>query len=113
MKRNLEIDMDSSGKRNRHVKFWKKFLRLTRGRVPVLRALEVIGGEETNELFREIVCSIRVAIEQGTAMSQALQKHPEEFSPSVVELIKMAEKSGAWDEILQEIADGLQEGTFD
>jgi len=46
-------------------------------------------------------------------MSQALKKYPAEFSVSVVELIRVAEKSGAWDEILPEITDGLSEGTFD
>lgn len=105
--------MALSDKQHRHVKFWKKFLRLTRGRVPVLRALEVISGEETNASFREVICSIRIAMEHGTAMSQVLQKHSPEFSSSVIELVKMAEKSGAWDEILQEIVDGLSESTFD
>lgn len=105
--------MTLSDKQHRHVKFWKKFLRLTRGRVPVLRALEVIGGEETSASFREVVCSVRIEMERGMTMSQVLQKHSSEFSLSVIELVKMAEKSGAWDEILQEIVDGLSEGTFD
>ena len=105
--------MELSEKQKRHAKFWKKFLRLTRGRVPVLKALEVIGGEEMQMSFNEVVCSVRLAMEQGVPMSQALQKHPSEFSMSVVELVKMAEKSGAWDEILKEISDGLSEGTFD
>jgi len=39
-------------------------------------------------------------------------RFPREFSPAVRELVKTAEKTGAWDDILQEIADGLQEGTF-
>ncbi|MDD4869729.1 MAG: type II secretion system F family protein [Kiritimatiellae bacterium] len=86
---------------------------MTRGRVPTLRTLEVIRGEETETSFKEIIQSIRLAMEQGVSMSQALQKYPSEFSPSVVELIRMAEKSGAWDEILLEITGGLSEGTFD
>jgi len=102
-----------SDKQERHVRFWKKFLRLTRGRVPVLRALEVISLEEKDEQFREVVLSIRGALEQGLTMSQVMQKQSSEFSPSVIELIKMAEKSGAWDEIIQEIVEGISEGTFD
>lgn len=105
--------MNLSDKQQKHAKFWRKFLRMTRGRVPVLRALEVIAGEENDESFRTIICSIKDAMEKGTAMSQALQGHPSAFSASVVELVKMAEKSGAWDEILHEIVDGLSEGTFE
>jgi len=103
----------SSEKRRRHVKFWRKFLRLTRGRVPVLKALEVIAGEEKNASFVKVIGSIRLAMEQGIPMSQPLKKYSSEFSPSVVELVKMAEKSGEWDDIVQEIADGLVEETFD
>jgi len=108
-----KVKVNLSDKQQRHVKFWRKFLRLTRGRVPVLRTLEVVAGEENNEEFRVIICSIKDAMDQGTAMSQALRKYPAEFSSSVVELVGMAEKSGAWDEILHEIVDGLLEGTFE
>jgi len=105
--------MEISDKRSRHVRFWKKFLRLTRGRVPALRALEVIGIEETNSSFSQVVNSIRLAMEKGMSMSESMREYTSEFSPSVIELVKMAEKSGAWDEILEEIASGLSEGTFE
>jgi len=105
--------MEISDKRNRHVRFWKKYLRLTRGRVPALRALEVIGSEETDSSFCKVINSIRIAMENGASMSEAMSEYPAEFSPSVVELVKMAGKTGAWDDILEEIANGLSEGTFD
>ncbi len=81
--------------------------------MPVLRTLEVIAAEERDEAFRSVISSVRDAMEQGTAMSQALQKYSPEFSTSVIELVRMAEKSGAWDEILRELVDGLSEGTFE
>jgi type IV pilus assembly protein PilC len=105
--------MEISEKQARLTKFWKKFLRLTRGRVTVLRALEMIVLEEKDATFRDSVKDIRTCIEGGSTMSQAMQKHPDDFSPSIVELIRTAEKTGAWDEILQEIVDGLQDGTFE
>ena len=104
--------METTGKQIQLARFWKKFLRLTRGRVPVLRALRVISIEETDTTFKEVVDSIRKSIDKGKTLSDALQDHPSEFSPSIRELVRTAEQSGAWDEILAEIADGLQEGTF-
>jgi type IV pilus assembly protein PilC len=105
--------MEMTERQARLTKFWKKFLRMTRGRVTVLRTLEVIAVEEKDAAFKESVTVIRTTIEGGSTMSQAMLKHPDHFSPSIVELIKTAEKTGAWDEILQEIVDGLLDGTFE
>ncbi|MBA4388302.1 MAG: hypothetical protein C0404_10000 [Verrucomicrobia bacterium] len=99
--------------RNRIARFWRKYLRLTRGRVSALRALEVIGDEERDESFRHSVKTIRRMIEDGSTISEAMSKASAGFSLSVIELVKTAEKTGAWDEILQEIVDGLEDGTFD
>ena len=78
-----------------------------------MRALEVIAVEEKDTGFQEVVKDIRAHIDRGSVMSEAMQKHAAEFSPSILELIKTAEKTGAWDDILQEIVDGLQDGTFE
>ncbi|MFC1461006.1 type II secretion system F family protein [Verrucomicrobiota bacterium] len=105
--------MKASDKQIKWARFWKKFLRLTRGHVTVLRALEVIISEETDPHFKDILCSIRRALDEGCSFSESVLKQAPEFSPSVLELIRTAEKSGAWDQILQEIADGLEDGTFE
>jgi len=105
--------MKVSKKQSQQARFWRKFLRLTRGRVGVLRALEVMAEEEKDPRFRKLAEDIRTALEHGATLSEAVRGFPRMFSPSVLELVKTAEKTGAWDEILQEIADGLQDGTFD
>ena len=88
-------------------------MRLTRGRVSVLGALAIIADEETCPDFRETVSGITRALEKGMPLSEAIAEYPEVFSLAMRELIRAAEQSGAWDEILLEIADGLSEGTFD
>jgi type II secretory pathway component PulF len=108
-----EAPIQMSERQARMAKFWRKFLRLTRGRVTVLRALEVIAIEEKDQSFQGVVKDIRSHVDRGMVMSEALIKHAGEFSPSIVELIKTEEKTGAWDEILQELVDGLQDGTFE
>lgn len=105
--------METSDRQIRAARFWKKFLRLTRGRVPVMRALDVISGEEKNTAFKNVVADIQKAMAGGMTLSEAVAEHPEHFSPSIRELVRTAEKTGAWDEILAEIADGLADGTFD
>jgi type IV pilus assembly protein PilC len=105
--------MTLSDKHARHVHFWKKYLRLTRGGVSVLRALDIIRREETDATFRDVIGKLLQAVEGGSTLSEATAACSSEFSLSVVELISAAESRGAWDEIIQEIIDGLQDGTFD
>jgi type II secretory pathway component PulF len=100
-------------RQQRHAKFWKKLLRLTRGRVTILRALEVVIHEEADAPFRDVLRAIQRDLAAGLVLSEALQKQEAEFSASVRELIRTAERCGAWEEILQEIGDGLSDGTFD
>jgi type II secretory pathway component PulF len=101
-------------KRHIRARFWRKLLRLTRGRVPILKALQVVEAEEKDGSFQQAVANIRRLLEQEEkSLSEALATEPRFFSLSVIELIRAAEKTGAWDEILAEIADGIEEGTFD
>jgi hypothetical protein len=100
-------------RQQRQAKFWRKLLRLTRGRVTILRALEVVIGEESDDPFREVLLAIQRDLSAGLLLSEALGRQAREFSASVRELIRTAEKCGAWEEILQEIGDGLSDGTFD
>jgi len=81
--------------------------------VTVLRALDIAIQEERDPEFKEIIRSVKTGLDSGCELSQALQEHPSHFSPSVVELVKAAENTGAWDEILSELTDGLAEGTFE
>ena len=105
--------MEVSNKQLRQARFWRKFLRLSRGRVAALRALEIIAMEEHDSDFKQVVSTMHDRIQGGATFGEALDDHASEFSLSVRELIKTAEKCGAWDEIVQETAQGLEEGTFD
>ena len=93
--------------------FWRKFNRLTRGHVPLLKALRVIETEETDPHSKEVLTKIREQLGNGLTLSEAMVAHPEDFSPCILELLKSAEKSGAWDDVIPEIIEGLAEGTFE
>lgn len=108
---NEQVSVNES--QHRQARFWRKFMRLTRGRVGVVRALEVIMEEEADAGFRSVLQSLHDTVEKRAPLSDAIDAHPAEFSASVRELVRTAEKTGAWDDIISEIADGLAEGTFD
>ncbi len=99
--------------RRRQAILWRKLLRLTRGRVPLLRALEIAGEEETDISLKNVLHDLKRNVEQGATLAEAVARHPTVFSLSIRELIRAAEKTGAWEEVLEEMAAGLEEGTFD
>ena len=96
----------------RQGRFWRKYLRLSRAGVPTLRALEIIREEETSA-FQEIVGYLHDRMSKGHPLSEAMKDRTREFSLSACELIRTAEKEGRWDLVLEELAEGLLEGTFD
>ena len=104
--------MMATEKQTHLAQFWRKYLRLTRGRIDTLRALEIIVSEETDEALKATLGKVQTSLNSGTTFSDAFRQQPEMFSLCVVELLAAAENSGAWDDILKEIADGLDEGTF-
>jgi type II secretory pathway component PulF len=105
--------MELSPKQLQLGKFWRKYLRLTRSGVPTLRGLEIILKEEPSPEFRGIVQSLHDELEDGSLLSEAMEKFPEDFSLSAIEMIRTAEKEGHWDLVVQELADGYLEGTFE
>lgn len=94
-------------------RFWKKYLRLTRSGVPALLALEVIIEEEPGAEFRAVIERLRQDVETGVPLSEALAQFPEHFSRSARVMIRTAEKQGHWDLVIEELADGLLEGTLE
>ena len=105
--------MDISPRQQQQGRFWKKYLRLTRAGVTALRAFEILYEEEQDEAFRRVITRLQAALEEGMQLSEAMGGTGQVFSLSSIELIRTAEKSGQWDLAMEELADGLLEGTFD
>ena len=105
--------MDLTPRQRQQGRFWKKYLRLTRAGVTTLRSLEIIVEEETDEVFRDVVQYLHDRMREGYPLSESMRDREEHFSLSVRELVRTAEKEGNWDLVLDELADGLMEGTFE
>lgn len=72
--------------------------------VPIAQAFGIIGQGHENQRMRRLAYEIRTDIESGSALSQALAKHPQYFDHLYVSLVTTGEQSGQLDEILQRIA---------
>lgn len=72
--------------------------------VPIAQAFGIIGQGHENQRMRALADEIKTDIESGSALSQALEKHPKYFDHLYVSLVATGEQSGQLDEILQRIA---------
>lgn len=73
--------------------------------VPLVQSLDILENGQKNPKFRKLVQSIKDEVESGSALNEALGKHPVYFDELYVSLVKAGESAGVLDTILSTIAD--------
>jgi type IV pilus assembly protein PilC len=72
--------------------------------VPILQALETVGGTVSNEIIADAVFEARARIREGDRIAVPLQRS-KLFPPMVVQMIAIGEESGALEPMLGKVAD--------
>jgi len=72
--------------------------------VPIIQALEVVGGTAGNAVVSEAMEDVRAAVRVGQQMSGPLGKHPL-FPNMVVQMMEVGEETGQITEMLDKVAD--------
>lgn len=72
--------------------------------VPVVNSFEITASVLNNVLYKEAATKIAEEIKKGVAIADTLQFYPKLFSPLVVQMVSVGEKSGTIDELLRELA---------
>jgi type IV pilus assembly protein PilC len=72
--------------------------------VPIIQALEVVGGTAGNAVVSEAMDDVRAAVRVGQQMSGPLGKHPL-FPNMVVQMMEVGEETGQITEMLDKVAD--------
>jgi type IV pilus assembly protein PilC len=73
--------------------------------VPVVQSLDILSSGQKNPRFRKLVDTIKRDVEEGSALAEALEKHPVQFDDLYVSLVRAGESAGVLDTILATIAD--------
>lgn len=81
---------------------------LFEAKVPVVESLRIIISEMTNLLLRREITSLLDDIQGGSAISQAMSRHPKVFSSFYVNMMRSGEESGKLDETFTYLADYLE-----
>jgi hypothetical protein len=60
--------------------FCRQFATMVNSGLPILRALAILSEQTQNKELAKILVEVRTAVEQGSSLSGALEKHPKAFN---------------------------------
>ena len=84
--------------------FSRQMATMMKSGVPIVSALEIIGGGQKNPRMKAMVESVRTDIEGGSSMYEAISKHPVQFDELFRNLVRAGESSGVLETVLDTIA---------
>jgi type IV pilus assembly protein PilC len=74
----------------------------------LLRALTIIADQTENKRLAQVLGQVRADVESGTSLSDALAKHPVEFPPLLLNLIRAGEIGGFLEDALVSVANNYE-----
>ncbi len=84
--------------------FTRQFSVMLDAGLPLVQCLELLGTQEEHKPFKEIIQQVRVDVESGASLADALAKHPVAFDNLYVNMISAGEAGGILDIILQRLS---------
>ncbi|MFT4561571.1 MAG: type IV pilus assembly protein PilC [Gammaproteobacteria bacterium] len=72
--------------------------------VPLVQSFEIVGRGHENKAMQDLILAIKGDVESGTALNEALGKHPLQFDELYVNLVTAGEHAGILEEILHKLA---------
>ncbi len=72
--------------------------------VPLVQSFDIVGRGHDNPAMQDLILSVKHDIESGTAMAEALAKHPLYFDDLFCNLVAAGEQAGVLDILLDKIA---------
>ncbi len=72
--------------------------------IPLVQAFEIVGNGHDNPAMRKLIGAVKTDVEGGTALAQAMSKHPLHFDDLFVNLVEAGEQAGALETLLDKIA---------
>jgi type IV pilus assembly protein PilC len=84
--------------------FTRQFSVMLDAGLPLVQCLEILGEQEENKKFQEIINKVRSDVESGSSLHEAMRKHPPAFDDLYVNMVAAGEAGGILDVILQRLS---------
>jgi type IV pilus assembly protein PilC len=84
--------------------FSRQMATMMKSGVPIVSALEIIGGGHKNARMKKLIGTIRADIEGGSSLYEAISKHPVQFDELYRNLVRAGEGAGVLETVLDTVA---------
>lgn len=76
--------------------------------LPLLRALHILADQTENKKLRSLLAGVASDVETGSSLSDALAKHPFDFPPLMISMIRAGETGGFLEGALESLATNFE-----
>ena len=84
--------------------FTRQFSVMIDAGLPLVQCLEILGQQEEDKNFRDVILRTRADVEGGSALADAMRKYPGAFDPLYTNMMAAGEAGGILDTILKRLA---------
>lgn len=84
--------------------FSRQIATMMKSGVPIVTALEIIANGNKNPKMKKMLDEMRLDLESGSSIYEAMSKHPVQFDELYRNLVRVGESSGALETVLENIA---------
>lgn len=84
--------------------FTRQFSTMINAGLPLVQALEILGGQSENKVLAAVLREIVFDVESGNTVADAMRKHPKAFSDLYTNMVAAGEVGGILDTILNRLA---------
>ena len=84
--------------------FTRQFATMIDAGLPLVQCLEILGDQQENRTFKQVIRDVKTDVEQGSTFADALRKHPKPFDALYVNLVQAGEIGGILDTIMNRLA---------
>ena len=85
--------------------FTRQLATMLNAGIPLVQSFGIIASALENPRMQKLVNTIRIDVESGATLAEALAKHPAYFDELYVNLVYSGESAGVLDQVLESIAD--------
>ena len=84
--------------------FTRQFSVMIDAGLPLVQCIDILGEQQQNAFFKDVLRQVRQNVEEGATLFQALEKHPKVFDSLYTHMVEAGETGGVLDLILQRLA---------
>jgi type IV pilus assembly protein PilC len=88
--------------------FSRQFATMINSGLSLIRALTILAEQTENKKLASVVTEVRLDVEKGASLSQAIGRHPKVFNRLYVAMVRAGETGGVLDSVLLQLADIIE-----